>query len=158
MSVSYLVREHDDWYTSKNVFEFPLILAVLHTYCTVYIRIGTQEQGFAEEQRGRARLTQAKASRAFEILGSRQLKIVTMLVVAASLTIISVFRYRSFMAVVNRICVGTYVEKDSKCDLATESRSMSDISRTLDIYVMRCSRMIYKYHFLAQYKELRPPL
>jgi hypothetical protein len=77
---------------------------------------------------------------------------------AASLTIISVFRYRSFMVVVNRTCVGTYVEKDSKCDLETESRSMSDISRTLDTYVMRCSRVIYKYHFLAQYKELRPPL
>jgi hypothetical protein len=32
-------------------------------------------------------------------------------------------------------------------------------SRTMDAYVMRCSRMvIYKYHFLAQYKELRSPL
>jgi hypothetical protein len=77
---------------------------------------------------------------------------------AASLTIISVFLYISFMVVVNRTCVGTYVEKDSKCDIATESRSMSDISRTQDTYVMRYSRMIYKYHFLAQYKELRPPL
>jgi hypothetical protein len=68
--------------------------------------------------------------------------------------IISAFRSRSFMVVVNRTCVSTYVEKDSKCDLATESRSiMSDINRTLDTYVMRCSRMIYKYHFLA-----RPPL
>jgi hypothetical protein len=75
-----------------------------------------------------------------------------------SLSIISVFRYISFMLVVIRICVGTYVENDSKCDLATESRSMSDINRTLDAYVMRCSRMIYKYHFLAQYKELRSPI
>jgi hypothetical protein len=41
----------------------------------------------------------------------------------------------------NRTCVGTYVEKDSKCDLATESRSMSDINRTLDTYVMRCSNI-----------------
>jgi hypothetical protein len=76
---------------------------------------------------------------------------------AASPTIIAVFRYRSFILVVNRTCVGTYVENDSKCDLATELRSMSDINRTLDTYVLRCSRMIYKYHFLAQYKELRPP-
>jgi hypothetical protein len=58
---------------------------------------------------------------------------------------------------VNRTCVGTYVEQDSKCDLATELRSILDINRTLDTYIMRCSRVIYKYHFLAQYKELRPP-
>jgi hypothetical protein len=38
---------------------------------------------------------------------------------------------------------------------------ISDINRTLDTYLhyeMQCSRMIYKYHFLAQYKELRPAL
>jgi hypothetical protein len=46
MSLRYLVREHDDWYTSKNVFGFPLIQGT--TYCTVCSRIGTQEQGFAE--------------------------------------------------------------------------------------------------------------
>jgi hypothetical protein len=56
---------------------------------------------------------------------------------AASLTIISVFRYRSLMLIVNRTCVGTYVKNDSKCDLATESRSMSDINRTLDTFVLR---------------------
>jgi hypothetical protein len=76
---------------------------------------------------------------------------------AASLSIISVFHCRSFMLVVNRTCVGTDFENDSKCDLSTESRSMSDINRTLDTFVMRCSRMMYKYHFLARYKELRPP-
>jgi hypothetical protein len=31
------------------------------------------------------------------------------------------------MVVVNRTCVGTYVEKDSKCDLATESRDQCRI-------------------------------
>jgi hypothetical protein len=50
------------------------------------------------------------------------------------------------------MCVGTYVEKDSKCDFATESRSISDINRTLDTYIMRCTRMIYKYHIAT------PPL
>jgi hypothetical protein len=46
MSLIYLLREHDDWYTSKNVFGFPLIQGT--TYCTVCSRIGTQEQDFAE--------------------------------------------------------------------------------------------------------------
>jgi hypothetical protein len=46
------------------------------------------------------------------------------------------------MVVVSRTCVREYDENDSKCDLATESRSMSDINRTLDTYRMRCSRVI----------------
>jgi hypothetical protein len=36
------------------------------------------------------------------------------------------------MVVVKHTCVGTYFENDSKCDLPTGSRSMSDINRTLD--------------------------